>query len=80
MADTMKPFPVVLDLTGQDAFYVLTTALEDFAGKAEFDAENDEQSAAYNGTEPAKHVETLRAHAAIAKQLLDDLHRQLDES
>jgi hypothetical protein len=60
MTDTTKPFPIVLDLTSTDAFYVLTTALEEFATTAEFGAEESEKSAKYNGVEPDRLAETMR--------------------
>ncbi|MFJ3395282.1 hypothetical protein [Leifsonia aquatica] len=40
---------------------MLTTALEEFASKAEFDADEGEKSAKYNGVKPDRLVETLRA-------------------
>jgi len=76
----MKPFPVVLDLTDHEAYYVLTAALEEFAGSAEHQAENEEESARYNNVDAGQRPADLRRLAEIAKQLRDDIERQLDES
>lgn len=79
MTTPMKPFPVVLDLTDDQAYYVLTAALEEFAGSAEHQAENEEQTARYNERPVDRRAADLRHLAAIAKQLRDDVERQLDE-
>jgi len=76
----MKPFPVVLDLTDHEAYYVLTVALEEFAATLVHQAENEEESARYNNVDAGSRPADFRRHAEIAKQLRDDIERQLDES
>lgn len=78
-AAPMKPFPVVLDLTDNQAYYVLTAALEEFAAKAEHEATGEEESARYNERPDDGRPADLRRLAEIAKQLRDDVERQLDE-
>ncbi|WP_448812153.1 hypothetical protein [Agromyces bauzanensis] len=75
----MKPFPVVLDLTDDQAYYVLTAALEEFASSAEHQAENEEQTARYNERPDDGQAAFFRRLAEIAKQLREDVERQLDE-
>jgi len=69
------PFPVVLDLSDNDAYSVLTTALGDYAetarGRAADEAEIEK---------PNQHqIDFFNKLADIAENLADDVERQLDE-
>lgn len=66
------PFHVVLDLTEDNAFSVLTLALESYAERTRADAANEAESEQPNQSQ----VNELNALAQIAETLLEDIDRQ----
>jgi hypothetical protein len=72
---------IELDLTSHNnaRYAVLTNALDDYAGKLEHEASNEEESDVYNGREAGSpQVVGLRESAAIARQLVEEIEQQLD--
>ncbi|MDY7528382.1 MULTISPECIES: hypothetical protein [unclassified Cryobacterium] len=76
MAEQNVPFHVVLDLTEDRAYSVLTLALEGYADRTRAEAENEEQNEQPNQF----HVNDLNALAEIAANLLEDIDRQLTQT
>ncbi|WEO76021.1 hypothetical protein BJQ94_11620 [Cryobacterium sp. SO2] len=71
-----KPFPVVLDLTEDRAYSVLTLALSGYAEVARADAADEEQNEQPNQF----RVDDLNEIAVTAESLLEDVERQLIEA
>jgi len=74
------PFPVVLDLSAQNVYNTMIFALTEYAEKCDADAAYEGQSAEYNGVADDGRPAELREEAAIARELLTDIERQLDET
>jgi hypothetical protein len=70
------PFHVVLDLTEDRAYSVLTLALESYAERSRADAATEAENERPNQF----HVDDLNALAEIAETLLEDIERQLTEA
>ena len=70
------PFHVVLDLTEDRAYSVLTLALESYAERSRADAETEAESERPNQFQ----VDDLNALAEVAETLLEDIERQLTEA
>lgn len=70
------PFHVVLDLTEDRAYSVLTLALEGFAERARADATNEAETELPNRFQ----VDDFNALAELAETLLEDIERQLTEA
>jgi hypothetical protein len=80
MSNQNPPFPVVLDLTSDEAYDVITAALNDYARRCDEDAEaTDDHAQLYNRPmDPL--AKSFRHKAAVARRLIDDIERQLAES
>lgn len=70
------PFPVVLDLSDNNAFAVLTQALTDYAERARWEAQNETEAANANEYQ----IADFNKMADIADRLNADVERQLDEA
>ena len=75
-AKQLPPFPVVLDLTDDRAYGVLTIALGIFAETARGDADDEAQRESPNQS----RVDDLNAIADTAERLLEDIDRQLTQT
>lgn len=80
MADVARSSfePVLLNLADDDDYYIVTEALREFASEADHQADNEEESARYNGQPTGPRVGTLRAQAERARVIVADVERQLD--
>lgn len=76
MAEQNTPFHVVLDLTEDRAYSVLTLALEAYAERTRAEAADEEQNERPNQFQ----IADLNALAEIATTLLEDIDRQLTET
>jgi hypothetical protein len=76
MAEQNVPFHIVLDLTEDRAYSVLTLALEAYAERTRGEADAEEQNERPNEF----HVRDLNGLAEIAAGLLEDIDRQLTET
>jgi hypothetical protein len=76
MPETQQPpFPIVLDLTDNDAYSVLTTALGEYAETARGRAADEAEIQV-----PNQHqIDFFNKLADIAESLVDDVERQLEE-
>jgi len=70
------PFPVVLDLSDDQAYSVLTLALSDYAERARHQALDEADSEIPNNYQIA-HFNKI---ADVADGLVDDVERQLDDA
>ena len=80
METPMKPFLVMLDLSDQVTYNTLVFALEDYTAKCEFDARNRMDDVEPAGSDEEKRVADLLNEANVARDLLGDIDRQLNES
>nr|WP_181716125.1 hypothetical protein [Cryobacterium sp.] len=76
MAEQNVPFHIVLDLTEDRAYSVLTLALEGYAERTRAEAADEEHNEQPNQFQ----VNDLNALADIAGNLLEDIDRQLTET
>ncbi|MBX0301844.1 hypothetical protein C3B59_05930 [Cryobacterium zongtaii] len=76
MAEQNTPFHVVLDLTEDRAYSVLTLALEAYAERTRGEAADEEQNEQPNEFQ----IADLKALAEVAAGLLEDIERQLTET
>ena len=76
MAEQNTPFHIVLDLTEDRAYSVLTLALEAYAERTRAEAADEEQNEQPNEFQ----IADLNALAEIATSLLEDIDRQLTET
>jgi hypothetical protein len=76
MAAQNTPFHIVLDLTEDRAYSVLTLALEAYAERTRAEAADEEQNEQPNEFQ----IADLNALAEIATSLLEDIDRQLNET
>ena len=70
------PFHVVLDLTEDRAYSVLTLALEGYAERARADAANEAETELPNRFQ----VDDFNALAEISETFLEDIERQMTEA
>ena len=76
MAAQNVPFHVVLDLSKDNAYSVLTLALEDYAERARADAATEAENERPNQFQ----VDDFNALAELAETFLEDIERQLTEA
>jgi hypothetical protein len=75
-AKQSPPFPVVLDLSDDRTYTVLTVALGAFAETARAEAADEGRSGRTN----RQRVDNLNATADAAESLLEDIERQLTQA
>jgi hypothetical protein len=73
--EQQPPFPVVLDLSDNDAYSVLTAALGEYAETARGNAADE----AERETPNPHQIDFFNGLADIAENLADDVERQLNE-
>lgn len=86
MPNPNKPFLAVLDLTAEDAYQAIPSALQEYEGSRLHDAADEDESARFNADHSeavrraVRHAEVARRDVAAARSLYVDIERQLDES